>query len=225
MSPPNLPPFPLALGNHCLLSVSLALPILYTSHKHSHAACGPLWLASLAYNVLIMPGQRMSVLPFHGWMFCHCMYAPQLIHQLMGPLVYCGCYEWCCCEHSCTSICVNMFLVLLGTCFRADFLGPTVIPCSTFWGPAKLFSTANASCCLAAFPTSSPVLVIVCHRIVLSHVYLVGEKGGSGRWAQSSRDRVHVSWSHSLFFLPHCVSRKLSEKKMKNKLFWNYLLS
>lgn len=106
-----------------------------------------------------------------------------------------------------------------------EFLGHMETSSLTFWGPAKLFSTANASCCLAAFPTSSPVLVIVCHRIVLSHVYLVGEKGGSGRWAQSSRDRVHVSWSHSLFFLPHCVSRKLSEKKMKNKLFWNYLLS
>ena len=112
-SPP--PPQPLTTRNP--LSVSVDLPVLDVSHQWNHTLCVPLRLASLTEHRVLRVRPHVSECqgfsPFHGWVMVPCVEGPCGVYlsSVDGHLgcSSLGCCESCCCKHSWTSICLNIF--------------------------------------------------------------------------------------------------------------------
>ena len=113
-----------------------------TQHR---ASC--VWLLGITLSGCVCVAVLYSVLYliFHRTATLHCVY-PLVSPRPFGMFTLFGHYEQECCERSCTSFCVNMFLILSGTYAGVKLLGHIVTICLTFPGIAKLlFKALSAS--------------------------------------------------------------------------------
>ena len=80
----------------------------------------------------------------------HILFFHLSIENGHGLFLVFGYSVWCCCEHMCTSFCVDMYFISL----RVEFLGNMVTLLLTFQGIIRLFSTV-------AEPFYIPVLMVI----------------------------------------------------------------
>lgn len=105
------------------------------------------------------------------------------IHQLMETFelfLLSSYYEQCSPEHLCTSFSVNMLSVILGIYQGVGLMDQMIIPCLTFWGISKQFSSGPAILHSHQWYTSIPVSPYTCQHLLMCYPGFLRFPPGSG---------------------------------------------
>ncbi|KAF6104115.1 hypothetical protein HJG60_011162 [Phyllostomus discolor] len=124
------PPSPITLVTTNLLSVSVDLPVDVAQKWKPKVFC--VWLVSpsvfsrFTHDIVACVGPSF-VLLLSNILWCgYATFCLFLWCWTFGLFSFLGCYEQCCCAHSCTGFCVNMFYILLCMCLGKALLGHRV---------------------------------------------------------------------------------------------------
>lgn len=130
-----------------------------------------MWSLALVFSSLIMFLRLyLYFICFSCWIISHCMDRPHFVHQSMDiwwrlPFGY---YDWCRCEHSRVSFCVDRCFHF-PRAYTWEWSRWAIHSCWAFGGTGRLFSVATIPVSIPTSPdpgpgffTSSPTLVTVC---------------------------------------------------------------
>lgn len=123
------PPSPITLVTTNLLSVSMDLPVDVAHKWNPRVFC--VWLPSPSMfsrliHIVACVGPSLALLLNNILWYGYATFCLFFWCWTFGLFPVFGCYEQCCCEHSCSCFCVNMFDILLCMYLGMELLGHRV---------------------------------------------------------------------------------------------------